>query len=132
MSVPPPMRRTDPPGNLHVMPSPRDTATLQLEILLNADPVTGVVCAEGRQARAFVGWTDLFGQLETALDELSVRAPDTALPTENCGDIQPLAYRAPAVGGWSESKSRAAPPWPACPSLHGECTVVDISMEVQL
>lgn len=68
------MRGTVPPAKLHPMYGPPAMATLLLEISLDTEPATGVVCAEGRQPRSFVGWTDLFGQLETELDELRARA----------------------------------------------------------
>ncbi len=62
---------------------PPATATLQLEISLNTEPATAWSAPRVRQPRSFVGWTDLFGQLENVLDELRARASDTPLTTQS-------------------------------------------------
>jgi hypothetical protein len=46
------------------------SVTLHLNIVLDAEPVTGEVSATGLGAWEFCGWTDLFASLHAALAAL--------------------------------------------------------------
>ena len=50
--------------------APARSVTLHLDIVLDAQPVSGDLSATGLAARGFCGWTDLFASLDAALAAL--------------------------------------------------------------
>jgi hypothetical protein len=64
--------------------SARQTASLRLDVRLDAQPVSGEVSTDGGPSSSFSGWTELFALLEVTLKEARAiaegRLPDGDQP----------------------------------------------------
>jgi hypothetical protein len=66
--------------------SAKQTASLRLDVRLDAQPVSGEVSTDGGQSASFSGWTELFALLEVTLKEARALAARGL-----CHDDQPHA-----------------------------------------